>query len=62
MHDFICWLFIRKPLVVTKQLTSRDIQLLSDSIDHIKEANKVGDSSRIETATRYLRIIERKLL
>lgn len=61
MMNFIRWLLNLKPLIVPKQLTPRDIQLFSDSLGHIEEANKVGDYSLIETAIRCLRLIEKKV-
>jgi hypothetical protein len=50
-----------KPAIMPKQLTDRDIQLLSDTVKHIATGLKVGDFSRIETALQYLRIIEKKV-
>lgn len=61
MQKFIRWLLASKPGIAPKQLTERDIQLFSDSLGHIEAALRAGDYSLIETATKYLRLIEKKV-
>jgi len=61
MEKFIICMQANKPAIAPKQLTDRDIQLLSDAIKHIATALKVRDYSRIEIALQYLRIIEKKV-
>lgn len=61
MEKFIICMLANKTAMAPKQLTDRDIQLLSDAVKHIAIALKVRDYSRIETALQYLRLIERKV-